>query len=179
MNKTILVLAASPRKGGNSDLLCEQFAQGAREAGHTVETVFVRDKVINYCLGCETCLSNGGKCVHKDDMAEILAKMLAADVIVLATPVYFYAMDAQLKALIDRSVARYTEITGKDFYFIVTAADKDRSMVDRAMENLRAYTACLSDAHEKGVVHGLGAWKKGEISGSPAMREARDMGRAV
>lgn len=119
--KKVLILSASPRKGGNSDLLCDAFAQGAREAGHEVEKIYVQDQKIGSCMACYGCRSKG-VCVQKDDMASILDKLVAADVIVLATPVYFYAMDGQLKTLIDRTLPRYTEIRGKDFYFIATAA---------------------------------------------------------
>ncbi|WP_422389181.1 flavodoxin family protein [Clostridium baratii] len=87
MSKKILVLSASPRKGGNSDLLCDQFVIGAKESGNKVEKIFINDKNINYCTACESCRINNGKCIWKDDMAEILEKMIEADVIVMATPV--------------------------------------------------------------------------------------------
>ena len=131
MSKNILILSGSPRKGGNSDILCDRFMEGARESGHRAEKVFLRDKNIGYCIGCEACHQNNGVCVQKDDMAEILGKMIAADVIVMATPVYFYTMDAQMKTLIDRCVARYTEISNKAFYFIATAADGEKRSLER------------------------------------------------
>ena len=67
MTKKVLIVSASPRKGGNSDLLCDQFLQGAKEAGNEAEKIFLRDKKINYCMGCGACQSNGGKCVQMDD----------------------------------------------------------------------------------------------------------------
>lgn len=109
MSKKVLILSASPRKGGNSDLLCDAFAQGAKESGHTVEKIYVQDQKIGHCMACYGCRGKG-VCVQKDDMTVILDKMVAADIIVLATPVYFYAMDGQLKTLIDRTLPRYTEI---------------------------------------------------------------------
>ncbi|MFZ4549700.1 MAG: flavodoxin family protein, partial [Bacteroidales bacterium] len=121
MSKKVLVLSSSPRRAGNSDLLCDQFILGAQETGNQVEKIFIKDKNINYCTGCGTCF-DGKSCPQKDDMSGILEKMIAADVIVMATPVYFYTMCGQMKTLIDRTVARYTEITNKDFYFIATAA---------------------------------------------------------
>ena len=120
--KNILIISASPRKGGNSDTLCDRFAQGAKESGHQVEKIRLSEKQIGYCRGCGVCNSTH-KCIQKDDMAALLDKMVEADVIVLATPVYFYSMDGQMKTFIDRTVPRYTEITNKDFYFIMTAAD--------------------------------------------------------
>lgn len=120
--KNILVISASPRKGGNSDVLCDEFIKGAQKAGHKVEKIFLRNFKVNYCTGCGVCNSTH-KCVQKDDMAEIMDKMVNSDVIVFATPVYFYTMDAQLKTLIDRTVPRYTEMVNKEVYYILTAAD--------------------------------------------------------
>ncbi len=97
MAKKILILSASPRKGGNSDLLCDQFLRGAKEAGHEAEKIFLREKEVNHCVACGACLENGGTCVQKDDMAEVLDKMTAADVIAMATPVYFYTMNYELR----------------------------------------------------------------------------------
>ena len=177
--KNILVISASPRKGGNSDVLCDEFIKGAQQAGHKVEKIFLRNFKVNYCTGCGVCNSTH-KCVQKDDMEEILNKMVAADVIVMATPVYFYTMNGQMKTLIDRTVPRYEEISGKDFYFIVAAADSSRANMEKTLEGFRGFTAdCLPDAHEKGVVYGTGAWQVGDIKSSPAMDEAYRMGRAV
>lgn len=179
MVKKVLVLSSTPRKGGNSDLLCDQFVSGAKEAGHNAEKIFLRDKKIGYCIACEAC-TGSGVCVLKDDMSEVLEKMIKADIIVMATPVYFYTMNAQLKTLIDRTVARYTEISNKDFYFILSAADTSHKNMQKTLESLRGFTEdCLSGAKEKGIIYGTGAWKVGDIKKSPAMKEAFDMGFAV
>ena len=106
MSKKVLILSGSPRKGGNSDLLCDEFMRGAIDVGNTVAKIRVPEKKIAPCLGCYYCAKNGGKCVQPDDMAELLQKMIDADVLVLASPVYFYSICAQLKAVIDRTVAR-------------------------------------------------------------------------
>ena len=103
--KKVLILEGSPRRNGNSAILSEEFARGAKEAGGDVEKVWITGKKIAGCLGCNGCYRNGGECVLKDDMAEIREKMLAADVIVLVSPIYFYSMTAQMKAVIDRSYA--------------------------------------------------------------------------
>jgi len=173
------VLSASPRKGGNSDILCDQFMLGAEETGNQVEKIFLRDKEINYCLACDVCKNNGGGCDQDDDMAEVLDKMIAADVIVMATPVYFYTMDAQMKTLIDRTYARYTEINNKEVYFIVTAAVRNKNALERTIEGFRGFTFCLNGAKEKGIVYGTGAWNIGDIKGTKAMPEAYEMGKAV
>lgn len=87
--KKVLILEGSPRRNGNSAILSEEFARGAKEAGGDVEKVWITGKKIAGCLGCNGCYRNGGECVLKDDMAEIREKMLAADVIVLVSPSTF------------------------------------------------------------------------------------------
>lgn len=175
--KNVLIISASPRKHGNSDILCDRFAQGAAESGHSVEKIFLAEKDIGYCRGCGVCNSTH-KCVQKDDMADILDKMVNADVIVLATPVYFYTMDGQMKTFIDRTVPRYTEIENKDFYFIMTAADTEKSSLNRTVEAFRGFTEdCLYGSREAGIIYGTGAWKVGEIKGTPSYNEAYEMGR--
>jgi multimeric flavodoxin WrbA len=179
MSKKVLVLSASPRKGGNSDVLCDQFMLGAEEASNQTEKIFLRDKTIGYCIGCGTCFITKKGCSIKDDMDEIMDKMIVADVIVMATPVYFYTMNGQLKTLIDRTCARYTEINDKDFYFIVAAADDSEPAMERTLEGFRGFTSCLERPNEKGVIYGIGAWNIGDIKGSKAMEQAYEMGNAV
>ena len=95
--KKVLILSSSPRRGGNSDTLCDEFLRGAIKAGNNAEKIFLRDKVIHYCTGCSMCSLYGKPCPQKDDATEVIGKMLAADVIVMSTPVYFYTMSAQMK----------------------------------------------------------------------------------
>jgi multimeric flavodoxin WrbA len=178
MSKNVLILSSSPRKKGNSNTLCDRFMEGAAEAHHQVEKVVLEEKKINYCTACYAC-QKIGRCAQKDDMAGILDSMVAADVIVLATPVYFYSMCAQMKTVIDRTVAKYTEIANKEFYFIVTAADSNKAALERTIEGFRGFTSCLDGAREKGIVYGAGAWEIGDILKSRAMQQAYEMGKAV
>ncbi len=179
MARKVVILSASPRKGGNSDLLCDQFMRGAVEAGHQVEKICLRDKRIGHCTACGACQGNGGTCVQKDDMTGILDAMIRADVIVMATPVYFYTMNGQMKTLIDRTYVRYTGISGKEFCFIMTAAVGRKGLLQRTLEGFRGFTSCLGGAREKGVIYGTGAWNIGDIKGSPAMAQAYEMGKGV
>ena len=178
MAKKVLIISSSPRRGGNSDTLCDQFMQGAADAGHAVRKIFLRDKHVNYCVGCGVC-TTGKPCPQKDDAAEIIEAMLDADVIVMATPVYFYSVSAQLKTLIDRCCARYTEITNKEFYFIIAAAEDNKAMMERTIDGFRGFLDCLEGPQEKGTVYGIGAWKVGEIKDTPYMQEAYNMGKMV
>lgn len=178
MNKNVLILSGSPRKGGNSDLLCDEFLKGAQESGNQVEKIFLRSKKVSPCNACYYC-KNDGQCAIKDDMAEILDKMQAADVIVMASPIYFYSIDAQMKAVIDRSVARWTNIPNKEFYYIMTAAEDSADVMDCTLECFRGFARCLNGSKEKGVIYGKGVYEAGAIQGMPAMREAYEMGRQV
>ena len=178
MCKKVLVLSSSPRKGGNSDTLCDQFIKGAQESGNDVEKIYLRNKRINYCTGCGTC-NLQKPCPQKDDAAEVVEKMIAADVIVMATPVYFYTMSAQMKTLIDRCCARYLEIKNKEFYFIIAAAEESVPMMERTMDGFRGFLDCLEEPKECGTIYGVGAWKVGEINDKPSMHEAYEMGKKV
>lgn len=175
MSKRVLILSGSPRKGGNSDLLCDEFMKGAEEKGNFVEKIRVAEKNIGYCRACYAC-RNTGVCAVNDDMADILRKMIEADVIVFASPVYFYSIDAQLKALIDRTVARWTEVKNKEFYYIMTAADTDEAAMNTTFACFRGYADCVNGAMEKGVIYGTGVYEKGEIKNSACMKEAYEMG---
>lgn len=176
--KKVLILSGSPRKNGNSDILCDEFAKGARESGHEVEKIRIAEKNIGYCRACYACRGTG-KCVINDDMAEILQKIIDTDVLVLASPVYFYSIDAQLKAVIDRTVARWTEVKNKELYYIVTAADGEKESAETTLACFRGYADCINGAKEMGVVYGMGAYEKGEIKASRAMSEAYDMGKKI
>lgn len=177
MSKKVLVLSASPRTGGNSDTLCNQFIQGAEAAGNTAEKIYVHQLTIGFCNACYACKKTRS-CIQQDDMSAILDKMVAVDVIVLATPVYFFSMNGQLKTLIDRTLPRYTEISNKDFYFIATAAEGSAAM-ERTMEGLAGFTDCLPGANVRGLIYGSDAWQKGDIYGSKAMKEAFDSGNMI
>lgn len=178
MSKNVLVLSASPRRHGNSDTLCDELIRGAQEAGHQTRKVFLRDKNIGYCTGCGVC-NETHRCVQSDDMGQLLEAMVQADVIVMGTPVYFYTMDGQMKTLIDRTVPRYTQMSGKEFCFVVSAAANDIPAMERTIEGFRGFTACLERPVERGVVYGVGAWGMGEVQGTPAMAQAYELGRSL
>lgn len=179
MRKKVLILSGSPRKGGNSDILCDEFMKGAKESGNEVEKIRVTEKKIDFCTACYYCRTSGGECAAKDDMAEVLQMMIDADVIVLASPVYFYSIDAQLKALIDRTVARWLKVKNKEFYYIMTAADKESAAMETTLACFRGYADCVEGAKEMGVVYGTGVYEKGKVQNTKAMSEAYEMGLGV
>lgn len=179
MRKNVLIISASPRKGGNSDTLCEQFMKGAKEAGNRVDKIRLAELNIDYCSACYAC-KKIGHCVKQDDMEQVIEKMRNADVIALATPVYFYTMCAQMKTMIDRTLggAQKAGLENKDFYLIATAADGKAAM-ERTIDGLRGYLECLPGAKEMGVIYGAGAWQLGDILKEPAMQEAYQMGKNI
>lgn len=175
MSKNVLIISASPRRNGNSDILCDEFLRGAREARHQVEKIRLAERRINYCTGCCSCIGGGGKCVQDDDMNEILEKILAAAVLVLASPVYFRSFNGQMKTFMDRVCPIYPRIHGQEVYLIASAAG-GRLPVDSAFQAFRVFTGCL-DVKERGTVAVTGVWDEGGVKGKRACKEAYDLGR--
>ena len=174
----VLAISASPRRGGNSDVLCDEFLKGAAENGHEVCKLRLAEKKIAPCAACYAC-AESHVCVRKDDMQEVLDALKAADVIVLASPVYFYSISAQMKTMIDRCLADYQAIKDKTFYLIVTAADPQHSAADETLADFRGYLRCLPGAKEAGVIFGTGTWGKGDVYRHPALKQAYEMGRSI
>lgn len=173
-----IAINGSPRINGNSDVLCDQFLKGAQEAGCETEKIQIGKAKLNPCHACYACKTTG-RCIQQDDMDEILEKLIHSDVILLATPVYFYSMDAQMKTLIDRSLARYQEIKDKTFYFAITAADPNHEAMDPTIAGLKGYTTCLPGAVVKDVFYGTGAWEKGDVLGLPVMQKIYEAGKKI
>ncbi|QAT41844.1 flavodoxin family protein [Aminipila luticellarii] len=107
MTKNVLVITGSPRNGGNSDLLADAFIEGAQSAGHTVTKWKAAEKNIDGCHACETCFSTGKACSYDDDFNELAPLLAKADVLVLATPVYWFSYPSKIKAAIDKMYSFY------------------------------------------------------------------------
>lgn len=178
--KTVLIISTSPRKGGNSEILADEFAAGAREAGHDVEKVCLYDKTINFCKGCLVCQKTQ-RCVIHDDADAIARKMKDADVLVFATPIYYYEMCGQMKTMLDRANPLFpAEYAFRDIYLLASAAENEESAVDGAVNGLKGWIACFEKARLKGVVRGVGATNPGDIRHRPsALEAARVMGKNV
>ena len=156
MAKKVLIISTSLRGGSNSDILANECAKGAKEAGHDVELLSLKGKDIKYCIGCLSCQRNG-MCVLKDDVADIMAKVKDAEVIVYATPIYYYEMCGQMKTLLDRLNPLYsTDYSFRDIYMIATAAENDESAFEKAYNGLQGWVDCFEKASLKGMVGGGG-----------------------
>ena len=177
--KNVLIISTSFRKGGNSESLAEEFARGAQESGNKVEKVYLRDKNIGFCKGCLACV-NTNRCVIKDDAAEIVEKMLAADVIVFATPIYYYEMSGQMKTLLDRGNPMYSaDYAFRDIYLLTSAAEDEENVPKRAVSGLEGWIECFPKARLAGTVFAGGVTAVGEIKDRPSLKLAYDMGKTV
>lgn len=153
----ILIVKGSPHKHGSSNLLAEQFEEGARKAGHDVESFDVAHADIRPCLGCDACRRSGGTCCQQDDMAALRTAMLAADLVAFATPLYYFGMSAQLKTTIDRFYSFNAELAAKSLKTVLLAAAWDDE--DWTMRDLEAHYATLCrylHFQNAGTVLGLG-----------------------
>lgn len=177
--KKVLILATSPRKNGNSTLLAQEFQKGAQEAGNSAEIIYLCEKNINFCKGCLSCIRTK-KCIIDDDMGEILEKIKTSDVIVFATPIYYYEMSGQMKTLIDRTNPLFeSDYPFRDIYLLATAADSGEYCADGAIKGLEGWIACFSKTNLKGVIKGFGVTSAGDIKGHKALIEAYNAGKNV
>lgn len=180
MGKRILIISTSPRRGGNSDALAGEFARGAQEAGHEVEQISLSGKDIQFCRGCFACQKTKRCVIHDDADRIVQEKMLRADVLAFATPIYFYEMCGQMKTLLDRAnPLSSADYAFRDVYLIAAAAEDGDAVWARAVGGLEGWIACFPKARLSGVVFGGNAIDPGDIQGSPALKKAFDAGRAV
>ncbi len=177
--KNVLIISSSPRKNGNSETLASFFAKGACEAGNNVETVYLRNKQISFCRGCMAC-AELGRCVIKDDAVEIAAKMHDADVLVFASPVYYYSVSGQLKTMFDRANPLYgTDYAFKEVYLLSAAAEDEDYTVEGSVKAVQGWIDCFERAELTGVVFAGGVNDVGEIKDHIALRKAYEMGKSV
>lgn len=175
-HKTVLVISASPRRGGNTDLLCDEFIRGAKEAGGEVEKIFLDDYKIDFFHEQH---EHSADSVSADDQAPIIiGKMANADIIVLSSPVYYMNIDGQLKTLMDRCF-RNQGLGGKEFYYITACADAEDSTAETAIFAFRGFVVCLPNPVERGMVKAIGMGRKGAVEQSQYMQEAYNLGKTI
>lgn len=179
MSKKVLIISTSPRKNGNSEALSDAFMNGAKDGGNTVEKISLYDKTIGFCKGCLACQKTG-RCVIHDDADTIAQKMLHADVLVFATPIYYYEMSGQMKTMLDRANPLYpTDYAFRDIYFLSTAAEDEEGVDARAIGGLEGWIECFPKAHLAGTIFAGGVGGVGEINGHSALTKSYEMGRAI
>lgn len=156
MKKKVLIISTSLRGGSNSEILAKECEKGAKAAGHDVQFLSLKEKEIKYCIGCLSC-QRSGSCVIKDDITDILEIVRKAEVIVFATPIYYYEMSGQMKTLLDRLNPLYaSDYAFREIYLIATAAENEDSAFDKAYNGLQGWVDCFEKATLKGIVMGGG-----------------------
>ena len=179
MSRVVVVLG-SARREGNTELLAQAFARGARAAGHEVEFVWAAELHIAPCTGCNVCRrAPDGQCCIQDDMQECCARLAGAEMLVFATPVYFYGPSAQLKALVDRLHAPVRRtFRARTLGLLAVCADAQEETFD-AVKAMYKATLRYFSLRDGGIVTACGVEKKGEIAGHAALAAAEEMGRRI
>ena len=179
MNKKVLIISSSPRKGGNSETLAAAFAKGAQAAGNQVETVYLREKQYGFCKGCFACLKLG-HCVIRDDAVEIAARMHDADALVFVTPVYYYSVSGQLKTMLDRANPLYdTDYAFTKAYLLATAAEDEPETVEGTVKAVQGWVYCFPRCELADTVFAGGVNEVGDIDGHPALERAYQVGKGI
>ena len=180
MSRNILIFKGSPREKGNSNVLADMLAEGARQVGAQVDSILLQNLSIRPCDGCDFCLETG-TCVIKDDMQAIYPKMLAADALVLASPIYWFTYSAQLKTCIDRWYAVWNFkkdlFKGKPVGIVLSYGDDDLYS-SGGINAIHAFESMLRylQADIAGIVHGCLS-DIGDASKHPDLLEkARQLG---
>ena len=177
----VLILSSSPRKGGNTELLCRQFEKGVIEAGATVEMLNLNDYRIDFINDVD--VEYGMKRQHnpdvRDDAPMIIKKMGEADIIVLSSPVYFMNITGQLKTLFDRVFSCEADLMGKQYYFITACTDDSESTAQCAIDGFRGFTMCIPRSKVMGEVKAVGMRESGDVKTSAFMQQAYDLGKTV
>ena len=177
--KRVLIVSTSPRLNSNSEALAKAFAKGAQEAGHEAELISLRGKTISFCRGCFVCQEKL-RCVIRDDADAICRKALHADVLVFATPIYYYEMSGQLKTLLDRLNPLFpSDYAFRDVYLLTAAAEDEEFVPQRALGGLGGWVECFEKANLSGSVFMGGVTAAGETPGHPALDQAYRMGKNI
>lgn len=175
----VLVLAGSPHKKGTSNTLVEEFIKGAKDSGKDVEIVDLAKSNIHPCLGCDYCGMNGD-CIQKDDGNEILDKILEADGILFASPVYYYNVSSQLKMMIDRFYAKTGRISAKHLKaaVIMTAWNSDENWTYSAIDKYFDVLFEYMHFEDRGRLYGKSC---GTVSMMPKnyYKEAYELGKNI
>ena len=179
MKKNVVVISTSLRAKSNSEKLAEAFAQGAREAGHQVELISLKGKKLAFCMGCLACQKTG-VCAIRDDAIAIEQKVLQADVVAFATPIYYYEMSGQMKTLLDRMNSLYPkDYRFRDIYLLTVAAENEESVPEGAIQGLQGWIDCFEQAELMGTLFCGGMENPGQIEGNGKRKAAFAMGKKV
>lgn len=179
MPKKIVIITGSPRVHGNSDSLAEAFIEGAKASGNKVTRFDAGRMYIRGCNDCKYCFSNNGECVIRDDMQEIYPALYEADMLVLASPVYWYGLTAQIKAMIDRMFAGSVKpYPIKSLGLLAVYGDTSEKVIEPTL--LHFHTICsFLGWEEQFVLTQKAVIGKGDIQKTDCLAKARALGEAI
>ena len=181
MSKNILILTGSPRKNGNSDKLADAFIAGAQQAGHQVTKYTAADKNIKGCTDCQTCFSQGTACSIADDFNELAPLVAQADMLVFATPLYWFSFPAQLKAAIDKMYSFFIgkkEFKIKECALLVCAGDTNEAVFGGITASYKLIANFLN-WQDKGVITVPGVHGKDDILQTDGLLRAETLGKSL
>lgn len=173
----ILIITGSPRKGGNTDIMAEAFARGAAESGNQVVVKNAGAMSIAPCAACEYCFAHGGECAQKDDMTEILAEVDRSDMIVFASPVYWFGLSAQMKLVIDRLYAR-ASIGFKPTQTALLLNAMSQGVFEAAVNQYKYINNYLKWT-DRGIITISGMSEKGSMKDAPELQSVTELGRSI
>ena len=177
--KKVLIITTSLRPNSNSDLLGEYFAKGALEAGNEVEIISLKGKNISFCRGCFAC-QKSKVCVIKDDSNEIVDKMCDSDVIVWATPTYYYEMSGQMKTLIDRANPLYVrDYKFKEVYLLCTAWEDEKYTPKHVIGGVQGWVDCFEGVKFVDTLFVGGVNSPKEIESTDGLQKAYELGKRI
>lgn len=175
MANNILLLQGSPRADGNSADLATSFLQGAEDAGKNISMPDINGKNISGCLSCEDCRRNGGFCRIHDYMYVLYREFSQTDTIVIATPIYFFALPAQIKAIIDRLYCYGPDYPRRSIALMLTSNDPDPGVFTPMIDYYEHLVKFLG-WENKGALMAGGLKTKGEVKLRPIYQEAYQLG---
>lgn len=178
--KKVLVISSSPRKGGNTDLLCDEFVKGATEAGGKVEKIFLADYQLDF-------LSEVGAnkphdvCRDSSETGRIINKFLEADVVCLASPTYYMNVNDRMKTFIDATYLAWGDprLGNKEYYYITACAQNSAETAEWCINGFRGFVMCTENPTERGYVSAIGMGRAGAVEGTPFMTEAYNLGKSI
>ncbi len=171
MSKSVLVVSSSLRNNANSEILAMKAYKGAKDAGHNVDYVTLKNKDLKFCKGCLAC-QRTLKCIINDDGNEIIEKIKNAEVIIFCNPIYYYNLCGQLKTLLDRCNPLFNDdYKFRDIYLITTAADNYPSAADSTVKALMGWIDCFPNAKFKTFLNAGGVNEPAEINQHPQLIE--------
>ncbi len=177
--KKVVIIKTSLRNNSNSDILADEFIRGANDANNEIQVISLKNKKINFCIGCLSCQKTK-KCFMGDDAIDIADKVCNADVVVWATPIYYYSVSGQMKTLIDRMNSLYArDYKFREVYLLATSAEAEEETINGAIKEVEGWVSCFNNVILKNhlLIGDVNSPK--DILNNPNLVKAYNMGKEL